>query len=366
MNTRTRVNSAFLAYAVAFHLLGATTAQCGIASSADLNTLTPPSHQGTSLPNSSVSSNVSYTNGVKSGAAFGRANSKIQLGAYSTSSNIGLSNHATASGYFFSDFRVVNGPNSISNPLTFNFDVHGSLSARTTFNDIYGVSIASMYFRVETSHGHTGGAYHLLCEDGFLTPRYIGQALTGGVDLQMQAFLSAEPNLPGEFALGNAGINAALDAVGYSGRRISLTSYNPNDVELFDSYALAIGAWAANQAFTFLPTGVAPKVTFEATYTFDGGTSVTADVAKNDYLLVRLLTDSVASSDAEASALYENSLDISMITVPYDYPYDISTMLVVFDSGITIPVTRAAVPEPSSILFVGLFVAVVLLRRQQK
>ena len=67
-----------------------------------------------------------------------------------------------------------------------------------------------------------------------------------------------------------------------------------------------------------------------------------------------LSSSAVASGEGFADSDFADSVVLESISVPADFnQVDVSALRVVFDSGLTLGVTQAVVPEPSSLTLAG-------------
>ncbi len=304
------------------------------------------------------------------------AASDLSLTTFASSEKFGVSAIAQGVAFIVSNYTITGGPD-ISYPLSFNSKLTGSLKASTAPRT--PPSIASALFSSSTSVGEidTFRVAGLTSQAGIPIINTSGtfsesDSRESGLRAEVTPTLSIGAEI---LQLGDEDLQFLSDGLGLQlEREIPFRGFRERVSVLeglIESQLFNVG----------LPTkgilpGVEAEIGFDADFIFDTSFSqpVLTDLRGGVFSHSLNSTASASVSDASATSDYSATLSLESITVPVDFDaVDISGLSVVFDTGLTIPVTREGVsvpepiPEPSSVLgtlIVGAFGAYFLLKRK--
>lgn len=294
-----------------------------------------------------ASASSSFNAGNASASAY--ANSDIELGVFASSEGSGLVEPVVSNAGYSLNYSIVNNPNQISLPLTFNFVLTGNINASS--QDVpYGTAGASFLYTIASSRppsnpdGFTSGQVSLLSAGGQIFPSsngFIGES-------SIRAVVTPELGLDirEAFGLEDEDLPRILEEFEPS---FPLGSFEQAEFELRLSEKEA-NLLSLLTTFGSIPVRGTPiEIGFDSEFFFDTPIPVQAEVREGGFINTSLFASSSSSANASAVTDYSNSLSLESITVPADFDaVDISSLSVAFDSGLTIPVTREGVlgPEP--------------------
>lgn len=334
-----------------FSFSGVTLLSCGVAkavslvnskvySNAYINILSgTPDEQISTGINPSVQSFAQVNGATASASATGTS---LKAKAESDGNGTSLSFPPVANAFFQNSYKLLGNTSNTGVPLTFNFNLTGELNVTTPVyipgspENLFGVAVVNFEYQL--------GNYNYDSPDFSETK--------GG------AYIAAQSGLPVRYG-----------QYGYLGNnKFSSPTFSTTlDPEI---------TYTIPPTFNKLPVGVDAGFGINATYTFDSEIQLTETIINNGRLDGYLYASATSTPNASGSSNFGNTLKLTSITVPQAFDaFDIENLLVAFDSGDIIPVTRKAstvrpsepVPEPSTYFATGAAIAIGwLMKRKYK
>jgi hypothetical protein len=304
-----------------------------ISAGAYINLRDPPNdirEEVSTSPDTSVSVSAQYGDQY----AEARADTILELGTHAFSKNFSLSYPSIALAYFGWRFDLLGNPVDESIPLTISLGFEGSLSASSSPGVGLSVANSRMSYELYTPGGH--GSANLQSINGIPTWSSSGAFSSHqGIKASVTSKIYLAPDFSGE-----------LLPEDFDYLSIDL------DLETFETdYALAAGIIVNALELFGLPRlgilpGVKAGIAFDINYLFNSKVRITTGVRNEGSFLLNIQSSaSTTAIGAESQSSFLNTVRIESITVPYDFDlFDPSNLLVVFDSGLSVEVTRA--PNP--------------------
>lgn len=321
-----------------------------IVTTADINLLDGPHSQVSSSPASIISSSAN----AGDAASMATADMAARLGTMARSKGNGLANIAGATSHYSSGFHLAGNSTGATLPLSFNFDMHGSLRATSAATNLLSLGSGTITYDLQTSRTRFNGSAQLRSQGGtpltFTSGQFVGGASLSSIDIT--ATVNGDLFILTDEELQYLGIHPTSFAnVQFSDAGTMFSSHLANQVS---NSILALGL----PSHQLIP-GVQASIGFDVDYSFDSHFSLGVDLLTSDALVMDLSSAASSTSDAEGTSAFGNTLKLSSITLPASFASpELSHLAVEFDSGLVMPVTfdqPASVPElPSLWLFVGI------------
>jgi hypothetical protein len=331
-------------------------ANADVTSTSYINLLDGPYNQRTTSPHTTVYTSAS----ASSASASATANTDIFFTSHAYSENMGLSERSTGAAGCSLYYNLIGNSTNALLPLTFNFSISGSLTAKSEGGNLGSISLGSLIYSVQTTSTSTGATYNLESQGGAVIPQTSGTSWNGNITpmVSVNASIGGTLYALNDSILSRLGINPGITS--------SLT-FGVDDQGIYSSLQTQISSSIFNFGLPEynLPAGLISKIGFDVTYLFDGFVTITTQVKSIDSLI--LLLQSSASSSSNASASSDFTLTLNSVTVPEGLNVNTSGMYVNFESGMSsMPITVASsvpIPAPFWLLGSGL-VALIGLRRK--
>jgi hypothetical protein len=306
------------------------------------------------------------------GNAIASSGPEFVLRAQSESENSSFIAGASATAGFSSFYNLNGVPNDVLVPLTFNFDLQGSINLSVDQSFLASSAVGNFRYQIIDSTSNIGGAVSIgwqsrqlpiVLESGSFGEGRVGARITPVINIQGTTTVNGERLRAEDFQ----NLGETLE------ERILLQRIGDSlskDIPLSDlsqTFGFLDGALVSALLTVGLPRlgisrgdliGADIDLGFETDVIFDTRLKLTREVRGGGFIIANLVTGAASSPfSSKANVNFGSTLRLAGITVPDSFnDFDVSNLSVAFDSGQVVSVNRESdsVPIPTPALLPGL------------
>jgi hypothetical protein len=319
-------------------------AQSKISSGASINLLDPSLLQhvdSSDQPNSSTHAEAASTSAFGSAVAKSDANTNSVLAAFAQTQNVGLMHPSQSNSLYKSSFYISGNPKRYELPLTFTYSVDAKMFVRT---GRLGVGFATA--RYDFYNGNRGSFIYaeqygwpvLLQRTGAFAR---GAAGTSRVDIR--PIITLDIDVP---VSEKESIPITTDDLNYLDIALPVDISNADDLHVIADL-IALKIFDLGLPRISLAPRVKVDVGFDLTWHFSVKPKMTGQYESMGRIMLFILVEAKTTVDASSDTSFTMSL--KSVTLPSDYTeVDPNNLAIVFDSGLTMNVTREELPPRSN------------------